>query len=80
MNINFPLPLKGFARGLVPGMEEGTTSAYMLNVRPRDVLESWIRIGQRPGLKKAYSQQIGGTNRPIVWLGSIVTTDYNIVD
>ena len=78
--INIVLPIKGYSRGLVPGMEPGGTSPYLLNVRPRDVLESWIRIGQRPGLKKAYAQQIGGTNRPIVWLGSVVTTDYNIVD
>ena len=78
--MNIPLPLKGYSRGLVPGTENVNTSPYISNVRPRDTLEGWIRIGQRPGLKKAYSQQIGGTNRPIVWLGAIVTTDNNIVE
>jgi len=59
----FPLPLEGYARGLIPGMEKSITSPYMNNVRPRDALESWIRLGQRPGLKKAYSQQIGRKHR-----------------
>jgi len=71
----FPLPLEGYARGLIPGMEKSTTSPYMNNVRPRDTLESWIRLGQRPGLKKAYSQQIGGAASPIVWVGNITTVD-----
>ena len=75
MQINFPLPLGGFSRGLTPGTEEIATSAYMLNVRPRDTLESWIRLGQRPGLKKAYAQQIGGAASPVVWLGSVTTLD-----
>ena len=75
MPINFQLPLEGFSRGLTPGTEKVTTSPYMSNVRPRDTLEGWIRIGQRPGLKKAYAQQIGGGANPIVWMGSITTVD-----
>lgn len=71
MQINFPLPLEGFSRGLTPGAEKVTTSPYMQNVRPRDTLEGWIRVGQRPGMKKAYAQQIGGAASPIVWIGSV---------
>ena len=75
MQVNFGLPLEGYSRGLTPGTEKVTTSPYMKNVRPRDTLEGWIRLGQRPGLKKAYSQQIGGDAVPIVWCGSITTVD-----
>lgn len=73
--INFALPLGGYSRGLTPGTEEVTTSPYMNNVRPRDTLEGWIRLGQRPGMKKAYAQQIGGAASPVVWMGSITVFD-----
>jgi len=75
MQVEFALPLEGYSRGLTPGTEKVTTSPYMNNVRPRDTLEGWIRLGQRPGLKKSYSQQIGGGAYPIVWCGSITTVD-----
>jgi len=68
-----PLPLKGLSKGLPVANETAATSGYMSNVRPRDVLEGRLRLGQRPGLKKAYSQQIGGSEAAIVWLGSITT-------
>ena len=73
--MNFQLPLEGYARGLIPGMEKGTTSPYMSNVRPRDALQNWIRLGQRAGLKKAYSQQIGGDALPVVWLGHVTQVE-----
>ena len=73
MQVNFALPLEGYSRGLTPGSEKVSTSPYMLNVRPRDTLEGWIRLGQRPGLKKAYAQQIGGATSPVVWVGSVTT-------
>ena len=75
MQVQFTLPLEGYSRGLTPGTEKVSTSPYMANVRPRDTLESWIRLGQRPGLKKAYAQQIGGAASPVVWVGSITTLD-----
>lgn len=67
----FPLPIQGFSESLPVNVEQETTSGYMSNVSLRDVLERRLRIGQRPGLKKAYAQQIGGGANPIVWLGSI---------
>jgi hypothetical protein len=73
--IEFQLPLQGLSEGLSVTSEQGMTSGYMSNCRPRDVLEKRIRIGQRPGLKKAYSQQIGGAAEPIIWLGSVTTVD-----
>lgn len=75
MFIEFQLPYQGINEGLPVSNEPGSTSGYMLNVRPRDVLERRLRIGQRPGLKKAYSQQIGGAASQIVWLGSVTSID-----
>ena len=69
----FLLPFAGLSEGLPVSVEQEGTSGYMSNVRPRDVLEHRMRIGQRPGLKKAYSQQIGGATAPIVKLLSITT-------
>lgn len=65
------LPLKGFSEILPLENQEPATSPFMSNCRPRDVLEKRLRIGKRPGLKKAYSQQIGGESYPIVAICSI---------
>lgn len=75
MYTEFPLPLRGKTAGRSVSAQEPGTSAYLNNVRPRDVLESRLRIGQRSGLKKAYSQQIGGEATPINWLGSVTVFD-----
>jgi len=74
--IQIPIPIGGYSEGLPVEQQQQSTSGYMSNCRPRDVLEGKLRLGQRPGLKKAYaSQQIGGEAKPIVWLGSITTVD-----
>ena len=65
------IPLKGRNDGMPVGQGDMATTGYINNCRPRDVLEGRLRLGQRPGLKKAYSQQIGGDAVIIVWLGSI---------
>jgi len=65
------LPLGGYSEGLPIEQQQQATSSYMKNVRERDVLEEKLRICQRAGLKKAYSQQIGGAAKPIVELLSI---------
>lgn len=67
------LPIKGFSEILPVENQEPATSGYINNVRPRDVLEKRIRIGKRPGLKKAYSQQIGSESYPIVAMCSVTT-------
>jgi len=46
------LPIKGIFKGMTFDKNPNLTSGYMNNVRPRDVLENRIRIGQRPGLDK----------------------------
>jgi len=69
------LPLGGQSEGFQPDKQPTATSGYMNNCRPRDVLENKLRIGQRPGLKKAYSQQIGGAAKPVIQILSITTVD-----
>lgn len=61
-----PLPIKGFSEGLPDSKQPVGTSGYMNNVRPKDVLEKRLRMGQRPGLKKWSSDRIGGSTQPVV--------------
>jgi len=72
--IDFPLPIKGISEGLVPH-QETEFSGHALNVRPRDILEKRIRLGQRPALRKAYAQQIGGESNRIVQILSVTSMD-----
>lgn len=73
--VEIALPLKGYSEGLQPHQQEPGTCQYCQNIRPRDVLDNRLRLGQRPGLKKAYSQQIGGVAAPITILLSVTTVD-----
>ena len=60
-------PIKGLSKGLPVDKEQPGTSGYMNNVRPIDVLESRLRLGQRPGLDKWGSgTQVGASENPIV--------------
>ncbi len=74
MNI-WPLPIKGVDYSTPQDKESPAHSSYMLNVRPFDVLERRIRIGQRPGMDKMYSQQISGHSYPIVGLIEAVVVE-----
>ena len=70
-----PLPLKGVNFSYPLDKQDAATSPYMNNIRPFDTLEGRIRLGQRPGMDKMYSQQIGGTSSPIMWLDVITIVD-----
>ena len=59
-------PIKGVSKGLPVDKEQPTTSGYMNNVRPVDVLEKQLRLGQRPGLSKWSDTQIGAAEQPVV--------------
>ena len=60
-------PIKGISKGLPVDKEPPTTSGYMNNVRPVDVLETQLRLGQRPGLDKwGAGTQIGDSEQPVV--------------
>lgn len=65
-------PIKGVAKGMSAGRQPQLTSGYMNNVRPTDVLEKRIRIGQRPGLEKwGAGTQIGDGENPVVAICSV---------
>jgi len=66
-------PIKGLSKGFPVNREQPGTSGYMNNVRPRDVLEKRIRLGQRPGLDKWGTGRVGDTDNPIVYMCTITS-------
>ena len=64
--IEWPTPIRGISRIVTVEKELQQFSGYMSNVRPTDVLENRIRIGQRPGLDKWSTNQVGGAELPVV--------------
>jgi len=66
-------PMKGLDKANPPSVQPQHTTPDCNNVRP--LAGNRFQGGQRPGLKKAYGQQIGGAAKPIVWLGSVTTFD-----
>ena len=69
------LPLQGINKGLSVVDVPGVHSAYMNNVRARDVLEKRVRLGQRPGLAKWSTDQVGGEEQPVVAICSVSYTE-----
>jgi hypothetical protein len=69
--IKLPLPIKGISKGLTVSVIPSEYSTNMDNVRPRDVLESRIRLGQRPGLAKWSTDRVGADNQPVVEILSV---------
>ena len=72
--LQFQLPIKGKSEGFPLDKSPALTSGHLNNVRPTDVLEKRLRIGQRPGLTKVYTQQISGDNS-IVELTQVTILD-----
>lgn len=72
---NFDLPIAGYSESLPVDKEQPLTSGYMDNVRPLDVSEKRLRIGQRPGLDKVFAQQVGASASPIVFITQVGTVD-----
>lgn len=67
MIIEIPLPYKGISKGFAVDKTTVDTTGDINNVRPIDVLERRLRLGQRPGLKKwGNGTQIGGVEQPVV--------------
>jgi hypothetical protein len=58
-------PFGGLNKNAAVSRQAKLTSPAMANVRAYDVLESRIRGGQRPGLKKQYPTCIGSA-KPVV--------------
>jgi len=68
-------PFKGKHKGLPAGKQPAGTSPNLQNVRVFDVLDDRGRGGQRPGMAKKYTQQIGGTAYPIVAICSVTVVN-----
>ena len=68
-------PIMGINKGHVTANQPDLTSPNLNNVRPYDTLDNRARGGQRPGLDKAYNQQIGGVADPIVAICSVTVVE-----
>jgi len=66
-----PLPIKGLSKGITVAVTPSEYTTNMNNVRPRDVLEQRVRLGQRPGLAKWSTDQIGDADQPVVFITSV---------
>lgn len=71
--MKFLFPFKGLNEGLATEEQPPTTTPILQNVRATDVSEERIRGGQRPGLKKAYTTQVGSAH-PVIAITTIATT------
>lgn len=60
-----PFPLLGQSTNWAYEKQRKFTTPYLLNVRPYDADGKRARGGSRPGLGKAFAQQIGGANELI---------------
>jgi hypothetical protein len=66
-------PFSGYAVNVAYKNQQIATSPLLLNVRLRDVSENMVRGGQRPGMDKAFAEQIGN-NQPVLKMVTINTT------
>ena len=71
MILNFPI--KGIFLGLQSSKQIPQTSRDLNNVRP--FFDGRAVGGQRDGMDKVYSQQIGGQAAPIVAMCSVTVVD-----
>jgi len=62
-------PKRGYNEAQAPSRQPPDTSPDLNNVRP--LAGGRYQGGQRPGLEKTYSEQIGGETGPVVWVGSV---------
>ena len=75
-SIEFSIPINGFSEGLIVRETPSVFSGDMNNVRTTDTINRRLRIGQRPGMLKAFSTQIASAQSPVVAIGSITVVDY----
>ncbi|KKL27895.1 hypothetical protein LCGC14_2380570 [marine sediment metagenome] len=66
-------PLKGKFLGIQSSKQPNQTSRDLNNVRP--FFDGRAVGGQRPGMDKVYSQQIGGGAYPVVAMCSVTVVD-----
>ena len=71
MELSFPF--KGLNKGILPSEQPKLSTSDLKNVRP--YFGGRARGGQRPAMKKKYSQQIGGAAAPIVAIVSVTVVE-----
>jgi len=71
MELTFPN--KGLYKGSPSSKQPPQTSRDLSNVRP--LYDGRLVGGQRDGLNKKFSQQIGGAAKPIVAMCSVTVVD-----
>jgi len=59
--VSFQLPIKGYSAFLPAEGQPQLTTPVMMNVRAPSSSGQKLRLGPRPGLKKAYTQRVGGS-------------------
>ncbi len=57
-NFILKFPIRGINKSRVPDEQPEATSPGLNNVRAFDTLDDLLRGGQRPGMKKRYSEQV----------------------
>ena len=72
---SWPIPIKGISRIIAVDKESPFFSGYLNNVRPSDVLENRIRLGQRPGLDRWSLSQVGAAEQPVVAVTMVSSTE-----
>ena len=75
--VEFPFPLGGVDSNWAYSNQPKGTTPDCSNVRAYSADAQRARGGSRPGLKRAYTQQIGGEATPLQWLGWL---DYGFGD
>ena len=71
--IGLPWPVKGLDTGHAYSLQPPGTTPAALNVRTYDVSEERARGGSRPGLRRAYTDDLGDGTAPVQWLGWLDT-------
>ncbi len=65
-------PMKGKNTNFAASSQPVFTTPRMLNCRPREVIGKRARGGQRPGMVKAYNENLGG---PVVAMCQVTTVE-----
>jgi len=67
--VQWPFPIKGYDANWAYSDQPPFTTPSASNVRGYSADSERARGGSRPGIKQAYSQQVGDTSNPIQWVG-----------
>jgi len=72
--LHFPFPVGGLDEAQAYTGQPPYTSPDLQNVRAFDVVEERWRGGQRPGLSKAWEQELGGGS-PVRYMGQVTVVE-----